>query len=90
MEQKAVVRTGEDKSGRIRIERGVRQGCVLSPNLFSLYSYVIMDGMVELEGLRVDGRNFNNIRYEDDTVLIANQEEKLQRLVEGLGEECRR
>ena len=89
-EQKAVVRIGEDKSEWTRIERGVRQGCVLSPNLFSLYSQVIMDGLGEYEGLRVGGRNINNIRYADDTVLIADSEEKLQRLVDGLSEECRR
>ena len=59
-------------------------------NLFSLYSQVSMDGLVELEGLKVGGRNINIIRYADDTVLIADSEETLQRLVDGLGEECRR
>ena len=63
---------------------------MLFPNLFSLYSQVIMDGLVELERLRVDGRNINNIRHADETVLIADSDENLHWLVDGLGEECRR
>ena len=55
---------------------------------FSFYSLVIMDGLVKLEGLRVGVMNINNIRRADDIVLIADSEEKLQRLVEGLVEEC--
>lgn len=77
--QRAVVRIENDKSDWIKIERGVRQGCVLSPDLFSLYSQAVMDEMADLEG----------IRYADDTVLIADTEEKLQRLVDRLDVECR-
>ena len=86
--RKAVDRIGEDKSRWIRIERGVRRACVLSLNIFSLYWQVIMDGLVESEGLRVGGKNIYYIRYADDTVLIADSEEKLQQVVDGLGEEC--
>ena len=67
----------------------MRQGCVLSLDLFSLYSQAVMDEMEDLEGIKVGGMNINNIRYADDTVLIADTEEKLQRLVDRLDEECR-
>ena len=72
------------------VQRGVRQGCVLSPNLFSLYSQVVMDKLEDVEGIKIGGRNINNIRYADDTVLISDSEDKLQRLVEVLSEECGR
>ena len=57
----------------------MRQGCVLSPDLFSLYSRAVMDEMemADLEGMKVGGMNTNNIRYADG----ADTEEKLQRLV---------
>ena len=88
--QKAVVRIGEERSGWMDIQRGVRQGCVLSPDLFSLYSQAVVDELEELEGIRIGGINLNNIRFADDTVLIADSEEKLQRLVDGLSEGCER
>ena len=86
--QRAVVRIGEDKSCWIKIERGVRQGCVLSLALVTVTG-AVMDEMADLEGMKVGGMNINNIRYADDTVLIADTEEKLQRLVDRLDEECR-
>ena len=89
-EQKAVVRIENDRSDWIRIQRGVRQGCVLSPNLFSVYSQKIVDKLEDMEGVRVGGMNITNIRYADDTVLMADTKEKLQRLVNVLNEECSR
>ena len=89
-EQKAAVRVGEEASEWFRVERGVRQGCVLSPDLFSLYTQLVMDELVECEGVRIGGKNINNIRYADDMVLIADSEDKLQILVNKLLEECRR
>ena len=88
--QRALVRIGDDRSGWTEIQRGVRQGCVLSPDLFSLYSQAVMDELVDMEGIRIGGININNIRYADDTVLIADTEEKLQRLVDSLNEGCER
>ena len=76
--QKAAVRVGADKTDWIEIKRGVRQGCVLSPDLFSLYSELIMRSIEGKESFTVGGRNINNIRYADDTVLIADSQEKLQ------------
>ena len=79
--QKAGVRVGEEVSMWQDIKRGVRQGCVLSPDLFNIYSEVIMRDLMELEGIKVGGRNVNNIRYADDTVLLADSAEKLESLV---------
>ena len=89
-EQKAAVRIDNEKTEWVKIERGVRQGCVLSPDIFSLYSQRVMDEIEELEGVRVGGRNVSCIRYADDTVLIADTNQKLQELTTALDEECRR
>ena len=62
---------------------------MLSPNLFSLYSQVVMNKLEDVEGIKVGGRNINNTRYADDNVLISDSEEKLQRLVDMLSEELR-
>ena len=63
---------------------------MLSPDLFSLCSQVVMDAMVDMEGVNVGGLNIKNIRYADDTVLIADTADKLQRLVDKLNVECNR
>ena len=86
-EQKAAVRVEEETSKFQNIKRGVRQGCVLSPHLFSLYSEMIMRQIEEIEGLKIGGHNINNIRYADDTVLTADSEEKLQELLNKVVEE---
>ena len=85
-----MVKVCDDKSDWIKIERGVRQGSVLSPDLFSLYPQVIMDEMVDMEGVNMGGLNINNIRYADDTVLIADTADKLQRLVDKVDVGCNR
>ena len=82
--QKATVRVADEESMLQDIKRGVRQGCVLSPDLFNMYSEIIMRDLIDLDGIKFGGRNINNIRYADDTVLIADSEEKLQILVEAL------
>ena len=81
-DQTAAVRVGDELADWVEIKRGVRQGCVMSPLLFSLYGEIIMREIADLGGVSVGGKNINNIRYADDTVLIADSEEKLQRLVE--------
>ena len=86
-EQKAAVRVEEETSNFQNIKRGVRQGCVLSPDLFSLHSEMIMRQIEEIEGLKIGGHNINNIRYADDTVLTADSEEKLQELLNKVVEE---
>ena len=69
-------------SESLKIKRGVRQGCVLSPSLFNLYTEHIFRQIDELPGVKIGGRNINNLRYADDTVLLAETEEDLQKIVD--------
>ena len=77
-EQTAAIRVEGEISAFQKIKRGVRQGCVLSPDLFSLYSEIIMRN---IEVIRVGGHNINNLRYADYTVLISENEKDLQQLL---------
>ena len=86
-EQKAVVHLQNGNSDAFNIERGVRQGCVLSPKLFNLYTEPIFRVLEELPGLSVGGKNINNFRYADDTALVADSEEKLQKIVNKVKEQ---
>ena len=81
-EQKATIRSGKNYSSYIDIKRGVRQGCVLSPCLFNIYTEKIFKQMEEMPGLNICGQIINNIRYADDTVLLADNEQELQNLIE--------
>ena len=85
-----MVGVGDVTSESVDIERGVRGVCVLSPDLFSLHIQVIMNEMSELPGGKIGGRNINNIRYEDDMVVMGETEEGLQTLINKLQEECRK
>ena len=82
--QSASVRIGQSMSDPVLIKKGVRQGCVASPDLFNLYQEVIMRGMQKMEGVKVGGVNMNNIRFADDTALLATSEVKLQSIVDRL------
>ena len=76
--QEATVRTGHGTTDWFQIGKGVRQGCILSPCLFNLYAEDIMRnaGLEETEaGIKIAGRNINNLRYADDTILMAESEE---------------
>ena len=82
--QEATVRTGHGKTDWFRIGKGVRQGCILSPCLFNLYAEYIMRnaGLEEAHtGIKIAGRNINNLRYADDTNLMAESEEELKNLL---------
>ncbi|GFR72204.1 retrovirus-related Pol polyprotein from type-1 retrotransposable element R2 [Elysia marginata] len=79
--QKTKVRVGKDLSDEVDIKKGVRQGCVLSPSLFNLYTEYIFPEIDDVPGLKVNGENINNLRYADDTVLLAESENDLQNLV---------
>ena len=75
--QEATVRTGHGTIDWFQIGKG-RQGCILSPCLFNLYAEYIMrnTGMDEAQaGMKIAGRNINNLRYADDTTLMAESEE---------------
>ena len=76
--QEAAVRTGHGTTDWFQIGKGVCQGCILSPCLFSLYAEYIMRnaGLEEVQaGIKIDGRNINNLRYANDTTLMAESEE---------------
>ena len=89
-EQSAAMRVDNDLSTFEKIRRGVRQGCVLSPDLFSLYSEEIMRKLEDKPGISIGGRIFNNLRYADDTVLIAENEFDLQILLNIVETESRK
>ena len=80
-EQTAAMQVEGEISAFQKIKRGVRQGCVLSPDLFFLYSEIIMRNMEGQPGIRVGGHNINNLRYADNTVLISENEKDLQQLL---------
>ena len=72
--QEATVSTGHGKTDWVQIGKGVRQGCILSPCLFNLYAEYIMrnTGLDEAQaGIKITGRNINNLRYADFTTLLA-------------------
>jgi len=76
----AAVRTGHRTTDWFQIGKGVHQGCILSPCLFNLYAEYIMrnTGLEEAQaGIKIAGRNINNLRYADDTTLMAEREEEL-------------
>ena len=76
--QEAIVRTGHGKTDWFQIRKGVRQGCILSPCLFNFYAEYIMQNarLDEAQaGIKIAGRNTNNLRYTDDTTLMAESEE---------------
>src|SRR5574341_1487269 len=88
--QEATVRTGHGTTDWFQIEKGVHQGCILSPCLFKLYAVYIMRnaGLEETQaGIKIAGRNINNLIYEDDTTLKAESEEKLKSLLMKVKEE---
>ena len=82
--QEATVRTGHGTTDWFHIGKGVRQGCILSPCLFNLYAEYIMRnaGLEEAQaGIKIARRNINNLRYANDTTLMAESEEKLKNLL---------
>uniref|UniRef100_A0A4W2DNR5 Reverse transcriptase domain-containing protein n=1 Tax=Bos indicus x Bos taurus TaxID=30522 RepID=A0A4W2DNR5_BOBOX len=88
--QKATVRTGHGTTDWFQIGKGVRQGCILSPWLFNLYAEYIMRnaGLDEAQaGIKIAGRNISNLRYADDTTLMAESEEELKSLLMKVKEE---
>ena len=91
--QEATVRTGLGATDWFQIGKGVRQGCILSPCLFNLYADYIMQNawMDESQaGIKTAKRNINNLRYADDTVLMAENEEEIQSLLMKVKEESER
>ena len=79
----ATVITGHGTTDWFQIGKGVSQGCILSPCLFNLYAeYIRRNGELDeaQTGIKIVGRNINNLRYADDTTLMAESKEELKRL----------
>ena len=88
--QEATVRTGNGTTAWFHIGKGVCQGCILPPCLFNLYAEYILrnPGLEEAQaGIKIAGRNLNNLRYAKDTSLVGESEKKLKRLLTKLKEE---
>ena len=88
--QEATVRTGHGTTDWFQIGKGVRQGCISSPCLFNLYGeYIMQNARLEeaQAGIKIAGRDINNIRYADDTTLMAESEEELKSLLMKVKEE---
>ena len=88
--QEAAVRTGHGTTDWFQIEKGVHQGCILSPCLFNLFAEYIMQnaGLNEAQaGIKITRRNINNLRYADDTTLMGESKEELKSLLMKVKEE---
>ena len=88
--QEATVKTVHGTTDWFQIGKGVRQGCILSPCLFNLHAkYITRNaGLEETQaGIKIAGRNINNLRYADDTTLMAESEEELKSLLMKVKEE---
>ena len=88
--QEATVRTAHGTTDWFNIGKGVCQGCILSLCLFNLHAEYIMrnSGLEEAQaGIKISGRNINNLRYADDTTLMAEREEELKSLLMKVKEE---
>ena len=82
--EEATFRIGHGTTDCFQIGKGVHQGCILSPCLFNFYAEYIMRnaGLEEAQaGIKIAGRNINNLRYADDTTLMAESEEELEPLM---------
>ena len=88
--QEAIVRTRHGTTDWFQVGKGVHQGCILSPYLFNLYAEYIMRnaGLEEAQaGIKIAGRNINNLRYAEDTSFMAKSEEQLKSLLMKVKEE---
>ena len=91
--QEATVRTGHGTTDWFQIGKGVHQGSILTHSLFNLYAEYIMrnTGLEEAQaGIKIAGRNINNLRYADDTTLMAESEEELKGLLMKVREESKK
>jgi len=88
--QQAAVRWDNEISRYVNIKSGVRQGCIISPILFNLYSeFMIAEALEHEDGIKFNGINVTNLRYADDAVLVANSRNKLQKMLDKLNIACK-
>ena len=85
-DQTASVRIMNELSDELRIQRGVRHGCVASPTLFNLYTEKIFRHIINMKGVNVGGTNYSNLRYADDAALLAGNEKELSELSSKINE----
>ena len=88
--QVATVRTGHGTTDLFHIRKGVQQGCILWPSLFNFYAeYIVRNVRLEetQAGIKISGRNINNLKYTDDTALMVESEEELKSLLMKVKEE---
>ena len=88
--QEATVRTGHGRTDWFQIGKGVRQGCILSPCLFNFFAEYLMRNAGQDEaqvGIKFTRRNINNLRYANDTTLMAESKEELKKLLMKVKEE---
>ena len=82
IDQLAVIRWNGNHTNAFNIDKGVRQGCILSPHLFSLYTESVMqEAEIEKMGVRIGGKLISNLRYADDTALCAHSQEEAEQLL---------
>ena len=92
-DQEATIRTGHGTTNWFQIRKGACQGCILSPCLFKLYAeYIMQNSSLDKAqaGIKIAGRNVNNLRYTDDTTLMAESEEELKSLLMKVKEESKK
>ena len=80
----ATVRIGHGATDWFKIEKGIQQGCILSPCLFNVYAeYIMQNARLDEKqaGIKISGRNINNLRYADDTTLMAESKKELKSLL---------
>ncbi|GFS24159.1 retrovirus-related Pol polyprotein LINE-1 [Elysia marginata] len=88
--QSAKVKLTSGTTEDIMVQRGVRQGCFLAPSLFNLYSeYLQQEAISGKSGIVINGVNINNIRYKDDTVILAKSEGHLQAMLDRIVDKCK-
>ena len=88
--QHAAVKWDGEISKGVRVERGVRQGCVISPLLFNLYSeFTIKEAMKNVKGIKFNTTNMTDLRYADDAVLVADKRKKMQIMIDRLSRVCK-
>uniref|UniRef100_A0A8D8YDR6 Craniofacial development protein 2 n=1 Tax=Cacopsylla melanoneura TaxID=428564 RepID=A0A8D8YDR6_9HEMI len=89
--QKGRVQTKHGKSEPFLVKKGVRQGCIISPALFNIYVEKIIEEAIgnEKDGFKINGSVTNNLRYADDTLIIANSERELEVLLKKLDRSCK-
>ena len=91
VDQEAIVRTGHGTTDRFKIGKGVHQGSIFSLCLFNLHAvYIIQNAGLDESMESIAGRNINNLRYADDTTLMAEREDELQSLLMRVKEESER